>query len=154
MKNLITLSILVFCLSFYTSAQSSSPVKRPDIITRLQQQDNSQGRVQIFEDKRIEDLLSKNIEKNARKGTFIRGYRILIFSKNSQDAQEKAMIAKSKFLNKFPEIETYPIVEAPFWKVYIGDFRTITDALRMQKQIEELFPNAFWVEADINYNKL
>lgn len=97
--------------------------------------------------------MSKMIDKNAQKGT-VRGYRIRIFMENSQVAQQKAIAARSKFLEKFQDqMEAYYDVKAPIWRVYVGDFRTQTDAFRMLKQIEQYFPNALIVRADVDYNK-
>ena len=153
MKSFITICISLFYFSYYTHAQSTTTVNHPYIISELEQQDSSQGHVQIIQDKKIDELLNKIIQRNAQKGT-IRGYRIQIFRENSRNAQERAINARSKFLNKFPDIDAYYDVKAPLWRVYIGNFRTITDAFRMYKQIEPLFPNAFIVREDIDYNKL
>jgi hypothetical protein len=62
--------------------------------------------------------------------------------------------AKAKFMTSFPDIEPYPEYIAPYYKIYVGDFRTLPDAFRMKKQIESLFPNAFIVSQNIDYSKL
>lgn len=153
MKILITIGIFLVFNLFNTNAQSATTFNSPNILTKLEHQDNGQGRIQIIEDKRIDELLGKMIEKNAKKGT-IRGYRIRIFIQNSQVAQEKAVAARSKFLNSFPDVAAYYNVKAPIWRVYIGDFRTMNDAFRMLKKVEPLFPNAVIVREDIDYNKI
>jgi len=148
MRHLITISILAFYLSIATRAQTQHPY----ILTKIQQPEANQGKVQIIQDKRIDELLGKVVERNAKKGT-VRGYRIQIFRENSQVAQEKAVAARSRFLNKFPDVEAYLIPKVPLWRVYVGDFRTLNDAYRMLKQLESLFPNAFIVQENIEYNK-
>ena len=148
MRHLITISILAFYLSIATRAQTQHPY----ILTKIQQPEANQGKVQIIQDKRIDELLGKVVERNAKKGT-VRGYRIQIFRENSQVAQEKAVAARSRFLNKFPDVEAYLIPKVPLWRVYVGDFRTLNDAYRMLKQLESLFPNAFIVQENIDYNK-
>ena len=149
MKNFITVSILAFYISLSINAQTS----RPYIITKLQHPEAGQGTVHIIQDKKIDDLLGKIIERNAQKGT-VRGYRIQIFRENSQVAQERARAAQSKFISNFPDIEVYPVVKAPLWRVYVGDFWTMNEAFRALKQIEPLFPNAFPIQVDLDYNKL
>ena len=152
MKKLVTLCLLFSYLTLNAFSQIAS--NRPYIISKLQSTENSQGHIQIIQDKKIDELLNKMIEKNSQKGT-IRGYRIRIFMENSQVAQQKAVAARSKFLDKFQDkMEAYYDVKAPIWRVYVGDFRTQTDAFRMLIQIEPFFPNALVVRADVDYNKL
>ncbi|HEY4789064.1 MAG TPA: SPOR domain-containing protein [Bacteroidales bacterium] len=153
MKIIITLCFSLLNFPFYICAQTNTTVTTPYIISNLQRQEGSQGHVQVIQDKRIDELLNKIIERNAKKGT-IRGYRIQIYRGNSQVAQQRAIAARSKFLEKFPDVDAYIVVKAPWWSVYVGNFRTITDAFRMLKEIEPLFPNAFYVREDIDYNKL
>lgn len=150
MKNLITISLLVLYISIHANAQTSN---RPYIITKLQSQENGQGAVQVVQDKKIDELLGKVIERNAQKGT-VHGYRIQIFRENSQVAQDRARAARSKFVNNFPDIEAYFVAKAPLWRVYVGDFWTMNEAFRTLKQIEPLFPNAFIVPVDLDYTKL
>jgi hypothetical protein len=135
------------------NAQSQVSSNSPAIITKLRQPANSQGEVQITEDPKIDNFLAKMIDANAKRGT-VRGYRILVFRENSQRAKERAMDARAKFLSKFPDTEAHLEVQAPLWWVYVGDFRTLTDAFRMKKQIETLFPIARIAPANINYTKL
>jgi hypothetical protein len=153
MKNIIKLSILLFCIPFYSQAQSTSTKKRPAIINEIQN-DYSKGQVQIIEDKRIDDLFNKYIDYEAGKKT-IPGFRIRIFSKNNQDGGRKhAYEIQSKFLSNYPAIDAEVKYDTPDWKVYVGYFRTITDALKVKKQIEGLFPNAFIVNIEIDFTKI
>ena len=153
MRSLLTVSVLVFYLSFNTHAQSTATTSHSYIINKIQQPESGQGHVQIIQDKRIDELLSKVVERNAKKGT-VRGFRIQIFRENSQVAQEKARIARSKFVSNFDDIEVYEVVKAPLWRIYVGDFRTLNEAFRAYKKIEPLFPNAFIIPENIDYNKL
>ena len=153
MKNLITCSFLLFLISCYSLAQTPAK-KRPAIITQVQKYESTEGQIQIIEDKRIDDLLSRYIECVANKKS-IPGFRIRIFSKNNQDGGRKhAYEIQAKFMTNFPAIDAEVKYEQPDWKVYVGYFRTNTDALRLKKQIEGQFPNAFIVNIDIDYTKL
>ena len=153
MKNLIKLSFLLFCIPFYTHAQPTLTKKRPAIINEIQN-DYPKGQVQIIEDKRIDDLLNKYIDYEASKKT-IPGFRIRIFSKNNQDGGRKhAYEIQTKFLTNFPAFDADVKYEQRDWKVYAGYFRTITDALKVKKQIEGLFPNAFIVNIEIDFTKI
>jgi hypothetical protein len=153
MKILITLGILLFCIPICTSAQSNS-TKRPVILHEIQSYVSSEGQVQIIEDKKIDDLLGKYIDYDANKKT-IPGFRIRLYSKNNMDGGQKhAYEIQSKFMNNFPAFDADIKYEQPDWKVYAGHFRAYSDALKVKKQIEGLFPNAFIVNIDIDYTKL
>ncbi len=154
MKNLIVFSFLLFYITVYSYGQTSSAAKRPAIIRQLQHYENSEGQVQIIEDKRIDDLLNKCIDNNVIRKA-IPGFRIRIFSQNNRDEGRKhAYDIVQKFMSNFAAIEADVQYEQPDWKVYVGYFRTLTDAFRVKKQIENLFPNAFIVQTDIEYTKL
>jgi len=150
MRRLLIVSILAFYILGNAHAQSTN---RPYIINKLQHQESGQGSVQIVQDKKLDDLLGKIVERNAQRGT-VPGYRIQIFRENSQVAQERARGAQSKFISNFPDIPVYSVAKAPLWRVYVGDFLTLNQVIQMKKQIEPLFPNAFYIHMDLDYNKL
>jgi hypothetical protein len=151
MKTLIKLSLALICIPFYSNAQTTN--KRPAIINEIQNE-YPKGQVQIIEDKRIDDLLNKYIDYEANKKT-IPGFRIRIFSKNNQDGGRKhAYEMQTKFMTNFSNIDADVKYDPPDWKVYVGYFRTITDALKVKKQIEGLFPNAFILNIEIDYTKI
>lgn len=136
---------------FCVSAQSQ---KRPAIIRELTAPQPDGNKIQIIGDKPIEDLMARHIENNSRKST-ITGYRLRIFSQSTQlVAKDNAFKAKSKFLQNYPDQEALVTFIAPDWVVYVGNFRSRTDAFRLKKQMESLFPNAFIVEQQINFREL
>lgn len=136
---------------FYASAQ---PQKRPAIIRELTAPQSEGNKIQIIGDKKIDDLLARHIELNSRKST-ITGYRLRIFSQSTQMvAKDKAFKAKGDFLRHYPDEEALVTFIAPDWVVYVGNFRSRTDAFRLKKQIETLFPNAFIVEQQIDIREL
>lgn len=112
------------------------------------------GEVQIIQNKKIDDLLARYIDTNAKKGT-VTGYKLFIFSESTQIVAHKhALEAQAKFLKYFPDVDTNVQYDAPDWKVYVGNFRSRSDALRLKKQIETLFPKVFLVQRQIDYTKL
>ena len=143
---------MLFLIPCYSLAQPAK--KRPAIINEIQKYENSEGQVQVIDDKRIDEIMNRYIEfESNKKG--IPGFRIRIFSKNNQDGGRKhAYEIQSKFMTNFPSIDAEVKYEQPDWKVYVGYFRTNTEALRLKKQIEGQFPNAFIVNIEIDYNKL
>lgn len=143
--------ILYFFLSiFIVKAQGT---RRPAIITSLTKNNYNEGKIEISQDRRIDDLMVKYIDSNIKKGT-ITGYRIVIFSESKQSIAEKnARETRQKFISNFPNEEAIYRWEAPDWLVFVGNFRTYTDAYRLKKQIESMYPNAFIRETQIEYTK-
>ena len=155
MKKSLLRYVLVFAVMqigiFQFSAQSQ---KRPAIIREITAPQPGGNKIQIIGDRHIEDLLAKHIESNSRKST-ITGYRLRIFSQSTQlVAKDNAFKAKSKFLQNYPDEEALVTFIAPDWVVYVGNFRSRTDAFRLKKQIESFFPNAFIVEQQIKFREL
>lgn len=153
MNRLLTICTLLIFFTSYLFSQTTSTDKYHLIIKSLQQPESGKGQVQIIQDKKIDNLIARYIDNNPHKKS-IPGYRIRIFSDAKQGADKRTREVKSKFMSNFPDIEPYPKYEAPYWKIYVGDFRTLTDAFRMKKQIEIFFPNAFIVVSNIDYSKL
>ena len=141
-------AFFVVALAVVCQLSAQSP-KRPVIIKELTSSQSGITRIQIIGDKHIENLLAKYIETNSRKTT-ITGFKLKIFS---NVVRENANNAKAKFLNFFPDISTEVDYIAPDWVVYVGKFRSRTDAFRLKKQVEHIFPNAFIIEQQIEYKE-
>lgn len=154
-KRIITFSIISLCLSLCTLyAQTSSHERQPIILKSLNHYESGKGVVQIIQDHRIDELITKYTNDNPNKRS-ITGYRIRIFSDSKQGADKRMRDAKAKFIGSFPDIDIASTpYEAPDWKIYVGNFRTRSEAFMVKKQIEAVFPNAFIVEQKIEYTKL
>ncbi len=108
-----------------------------------------EGRVQVFQDERIDLLVSRHIEEN-KKGSGIPGFRVRIFSQTGHSARQNANQVRAEFLRRYPDTEGYLTYDAPNFKVYVGDFRTRSEAIKFHKRISRDFPNAFIVSDQIN----
>jgi hypothetical protein len=140
----------LFSLFFSVQAQNS---KRPAIINAITRSDYGEGKVEIIQDKKIDELMVKYIDSNIKKGT-ITGYRICIFSDGKQSiAQKNARETRAKFISNFPDIDAEMAYERPDWRVFVGNFRNRTDAFRLKKQIESMYRNAYIIETQIEYTK-
>jgi hypothetical protein len=143
-----------FIIIIYASSVNGQQSKRPGVITAITSQKPGEGRVEINQDKKIDDLLRKYIDLNSQKTT-ITGYSICIFSQSKQSvARTKATQTRANFISNFPGIDATMRYEAPDWRVFVGNFRSRTDAFRLKKQIESMFPNAYIVETQIELSKL
>ena len=125
-----------------------------NILNRLNQHKYNQGKVEIIQDSTIIVFLHHQI-KTYRKLKGIRGHRISIFRDTGQDAREKCMAVRSRFKSKYEDIPFYEEFVYPYYKLYVGDFRTESEALKFLKRIEKDFPDAFIVRnVIISYPKL
>ncbi len=110
---------------------------------------NNRGRLVLNQDDRIDELVRRHIEIN-RKEEGMPGYRIRIFSQSGQGARQNATTARAEFFNKYPDVETYLDYDPPNFRVYVGDFRTRSEALKMQRTIRSDYPYSFIVSSRIN----
>jgi hypothetical protein len=108
------------------------------------------GKVEVIQDYKIKELLSKHSEVNSKSN--LKGYRIKIhFGSDKTKASE----IKTKFISKFPNVPAYgPIYDQPNFNVRVGDFRTKLDAYRLLKEVQTEFPSAFIVQDDIELPKI
>jgi hypothetical protein len=109
----------------------------------------SEGQLNINQDERLNDLIRRHVSINEKKEG-IAGYRIRIFSESGQGARSRATDVRAKFFNNYPDIDTYLVYDAPNFKVYVGDFRTRSEALKMQRKINRAYPYSFIISDRIN----
>ena len=126
--------------------------EKPQILINLAHNDGRSGDIELIQSEQMERLLMMQIANN-RQQNGIPGYRILIFSQSGQAARQRADEARVSFMRNFPNMEAYPEYNLPNFQVFVGDFRTKTEALRERKNIEKTYPRAFIVNAIIDISK-
>lgn len=103
----------------------------------------------VHKDPRIDLLVKKQIEinevttRNARR--FVPGFRILVVNTNDRN---KALNAKSKLYQEFPELNVYLMYQAPFYRLKAGNFRDRKEAEDYLPSIQRLFPSGVYVIRD------
>ncbi len=101
----------------------------------------------------IDSLLEANYYKLMVVNSKVRGvpgYRIRIFSESGVGAKEEQQHVRASFLSEFPEIDAYYRYDEPYFKVYVGDCRTRSEALKLYDLIKKEFPNPILREDYIN----
>lgn len=122
------------------------------IFDAIESSKGRQGKVKIIQDESIQNLLEKQVwEESKYKG--ISGYRIRIFSDSGPDAKLEFEETKARFISSF-DTPIHERFDYPFYKIYVGDFRTRSEAMKFLVQIERKFPDAFIVESKINFPNL
>jgi hypothetical protein len=102
------------------------------------------GNIVIVQEHKINELLSKHAEINAKQK--LKGYRVKIhFGSDKMKARE----VKAKFISRFPDVKAYEKYDQPNFNIRVGDFRTKLDAYRFLKEVQMEFPSAFIVQDEI-----
>ena len=100
------------------------------------------GTIEIRQDEKLERMLGELIRLNAQYPDIPR-YWIRIFSGSGHGSREQAYAAKGQFLSKYEGIRSEVIYKNPNYKVYVGGYRSKSEALKVLRSIKKDFPYAF-----------
>ncbi len=138
---------IVLCTLFTATvlmAQQGQTGSGGDLLKALQESGRN-NRVSL----EMDSLLAANYYKLLtinKKTSGIPGYRIRIYSESGVGAKEEQQRIKARFLTLYPGIDAYNSYDEPFFKIYVGDCRTRSEALKLIDRIERNFPNPFIVD--------
>lgn len=106
-----------------------------------QLQADMQDNVTLNQDAAISSLLQDKIDGTEGTMVEITGYRVQIYSSNSQQtAKAEALKLEKKVLDENLEVEVHVLYTPPFWKVRLGDFRTKEEAEILKEEIIRRMP--------------
>jgi hypothetical protein len=146
----VRILFILFFISFFLNTHSIFAQVAGTQLIRDIQYAKTPGKVTIVQDNNIVKLIDKHLyEESKRKG--IAGYRIRIYSNSGKQAYLEGPKVEGEFISKFNGIKTYYTFDSPFWLLYVGDFRTHSNAMKFLKSIEAQYPDAFIVRTRINY---
>lgn len=140
-KNLLfSLLLIVFFSVGTTIAQSSSA--HQNIFDELAAPDSvNHARVIVNQDRRIA-LLMNGKTNNGFHDVTSNGYRVQVFSSNvPRTAKNEAFNIEREIQDRFPNLAIYVNYISPFWKVRVGDFKTMQEAQSLREQLISAFPN-------------
>jgi hypothetical protein len=119
-----------------------------DLLYELKKQ-GGDGKIEIEVDSLLEANYYKlRVQNSEVKG--VPGYRIRIFSESGLGAKEEQQKVRARFLSLCPDIDAYYRYDQPYFKVYVGDCRTRSEALKLYDRVKEYFPSPILVEDYIN----
>ena len=143
---IIILSFLqvVLCISI-TCAQDS---KSYTIIDELQKNNSYEGSVNILSDVKISGLIGKYnsnpstvIESGEEQFVKMAGYKVSVYSGNSQKAKEEAFSRERIIRDGFPDVSTSVTYKSPIWRLRVGDFHTNEEATMFMYELKQTFPD-------------
>jgi hypothetical protein len=82
------------------------------------------------------------------------GFRLQIYFGSGENAHNLAVKIKTDFLSSNPDVKTYLFFKSPDFIVRVGNFRTKSEALKMQKSLLYKFPSSFIVADEIAFPEL
>jgi len=129
-------------------AQGGQTGTQGDVLKTLLE-GGSDDRVTVEVDSQLVSNYNKLIAKNM-KSSGIPGYRIRIFSESGVGAKKDQQQVRARFLSLYPGLDAYNRYDEPFFKVYVGDCRTKSEALKLNDIIKKDFPNPIIVPDFIN----
>lgn len=96
--------------------------------------------ITIHQDSAIIRLLDEKVNGTNSDLVETDGYRIQIYSSNQQQqAKSEAMLLERTMSEQISE-KVYITYATPFWKVRVGDYRTIEEAQRGKEELIQRFP--------------
>ncbi|MBO4454375.1 MAG: SPOR domain-containing protein [Paludibacteraceae bacterium] len=129
----IKLYSLIFLLLAVTGVRAEDEITRLDILTDMPD-------VEVVQDSALIRLLRATIA-DKRELVEMDGYRVQIYSSNQQQlAKTEAMKLESKLKDKLSQT-VYVMYMPPFWKVRVGDFRTVDEAKEYKKAVVQEYPD-------------
>ena len=144
---------LLFVMAFISGAAAPhEPAARID-------QSNASDSLRIWEklnvqgEPRINELLRQYAVQSKKNGT-TSGFRLQLYFGSGEKAHAQAIKIKTDFLSTNPDIKTYLLFKSPDFIVRVGNFRTKSEALKMQKALLLQYPNAFIVADEIAFPEL
>lgn len=143
--------LFLLCFSFSVTdviAQGGQTGAQGDMLKTLQDQGPG-DQVTLEVDSMLVANYNKLIARNM-KSSGIPGYRIRIYSGSGIGAKKEQQQVRARFLSLYPDLDAYNRYDEPFFKVYVGDCRTRSEALKLNDRIQRDFPNPFIVP-DIIY---
>ena len=147
--------LLLFVLAYITGISAGrEPMMRQFDFT-VQSRDSLMiwDKLNIQSEPRIKELLEQHVRLNKKNST-TNGYRLQIYFGSGTNAHTQATKIRTDFLAANPDLKVYLIFKSPDFKVLVGNFRTKSEALKMQKSLINQYPNAFIVADEIAYPEL
>lgn len=106
-----------------------------------------QGDVKVVKDGRINALVAKQSQVTPPDvKPHIDGYRVQLYFDSDRG---KINDARSRFISRFPKIDTYVEFKTPNFFLKVGDFRTRLEAEKVKAAVEMEFPTSFIIKEDV-----
>ena len=110
-------------------------------------------RIDVVSSPAINDLLQRQYDQSRKNSTFP-GYRVQLFFGSGTNAHAQAQKIRTEFTNQYPGLKAYLTFKSPDFIIRVGDFRSKSEALKLQKSLKDRYPATFIVADEINFPDL
>jgi len=107
----------------------------------------------VYQDSRIDSLILLHQKINSQ-DSLIPGYRIQIFFESGNYSKDKALETAEEFAKNYPYMRYYLSFDEPYYRIRVGDFRSIIEAKGFLNKIIRSYPSAFEVKDMIYFPAL
>jgi hypothetical protein len=145
--------ILILALAFLSEITEGTVFNSITLISQKSDTLKVWDKLDVQSDPRLKQLLEQHVNQNKKNST-TSGYRLQIYFGSGANAHSEALKIRTEFLSSHPDIKAYLIFKSPDFKVLAGDFRTKSEALKLQKSLISQYPNAFIVADEIAFTAL
>ncbi len=141
---------LVVCMQLSTYAQNIDMLSDSSMTNDSVQLNTFVASSDVFvvQDTKVDTLLAMHKIINSV-DTLIPGYRVQIFFAGGNFSKDKAQQKLDEFVLEYEGHKAYLSFKAPYYRVRVGNFRTVLEATDFLKRIDQAYPSAFIVEDKI-----
>ena len=107
----------------------------------------------IVQDSRVDSLVLLHKKIN-QLDSLVPGYRVQIFFESGNFSKDSAMKTAEDFHESFPNVRYYLSFSEPYYRIRVGDFRTLIEAKGFLMSIISKYPSAFEVKDRIYFPPL
>lgn len=137
-KSVLLITAFLLCLETF-QAEAQTAGEYPRTIS------TATATAGVSKDPRIDLLVQKQVYLNTLALRNMPGFRIQVISTIDR---AKAMDAKARLMQLFPDYQTYLSYQSPYFRVRIGDFRNREAAQDLQQELNNYFPNGVFTVRD------
>ena len=147
----ISIALILSLLTLSLKAQEKDQTEyESNLFEQLFNNSAESPEVKIIQEKKLDEVLVLYMEQNRKLGG-IPSYWIRIYSGSSNTARKEAYDTKANFLKKYEGIPNVVKYDDPNFKVYVGGYRTKSEALKLLKRFRREFKTAFIVYDIIDF---
>ena len=149
MRRFISFIIVASAMAIAIQVKGENDIQQKESIVDYMRNDSvhpvvieqPSGLNQLLISKKSKEDIEKVVTKDGVK-KIQGGYRIQVFSdNNSRTARSEALRKQNEITTEFPVLSTYITYKAPAWRLRVGDFETVEEAVEMLNEIKEIFPD-------------
>ena len=148
-KTIILLFVLAFISGVAATRESTTRIVQSNATDSLRIWE----KLNIESEPRINDLLRQHATQ-CKKIATTSGFRLQLYFGSGEKAHAQAIKIKTEFLSAYPNVKIVLLFKSPDFIVRVGNFRTKSEALKMQKAVLFQYPNAFIVADEIAFPEL